>query len=390
MDNETGELMEYCQLMQSTKYQKVWGQASGNEIGRLAQEMPGHVEGTNTIFFITKDQIPQNRFRDVTYGKFVVDYRENKEEKERVRLTVGGDRINYPGEVATPTADLLTVKLMLNSVISTTNARWMTVDIKNFYLNTPLKRYEYLKLRLTDLPEDVTKQYDLQKKATPEGFVYVEIRKGMYGLPQAGLLVQELLERRLNENGFRQSTLTPGLWTHNSKPIQFTLVVDDFGIKYVGKETAQFLIDVLQKYYTISVDWEGKKYVGLTIDWDYDGREVHLSMPNYVEKALKRFGHTKPKKRQNQPHEHIPPNYGVKQQVTKQEDESPPLSKQEQQFVRQVIGTFLFYARGVDGTLITPLSAIAGEQAKPTKKTMERVMQLMDYIASQEDAVLTY
>ncbi len=92
------------------------GTASGNEIGRLAQGMPGHVEGTNTIFFITKDQIPQNRFRDVTYGKFVVDYRENKEEKERVRLTVGGDRINYPGEVATPTADLLTVKLMLNSL----------------------------------------------------------------------------------------------------------------------------------------------------------------------------------------------------------------------------------------------------------------------------------
>ncbi|KAL7478346.1 LOW QUALITY PROTEIN: hypothetical protein ACHAW6_006995, partial [Cyclotella cf. meneghiniana] len=79
-------------------------------------------------------------------------------------------------------------------------------------------------------------------------------------LAPMGCAVQELLERRLNENGFRQSTLTPGLWTHNSKPIQFTLVVDDFGIKYVGKETAQFLIDVLQKYYTISVDWEGKKY----------------------------------------------------------------------------------------------------------------------------------
>lgn len=61
-------------------------------------------------------QVPQDRLRDVTYGKFVVDYWENKEEKERVRLTVGGDRIHYPGEVATPMADLLTVKLMLNSV----------------------------------------------------------------------------------------------------------------------------------------------------------------------------------------------------------------------------------------------------------------------------------
>ncbi len=90
--------------------------------------------------------------------------------------------------------DLLAVKLMLNSVISTPNARWMTVDIKFFYLNTPLKRYEYLKLKLGDLPEDVIKHYDLRSKATPEGFVYVEVRKGMYVLPQAGLLAQELLE----------------------------------------------------------------------------------------------------------------------------------------------------------------------------------------------------
>ena len=68
---------------------------------------------------------------------------------------------------------------------------------------------------------------------------------------------------------------------------------------------------------------------------------------------------------------------------------SPP-SKEEQQYVRQVLGTFLFYARGVDGILITPLSAITGEQAKLTVKTLVRVKQLLDYIASQDDAVLTY
>ena len=60
--------------------------------------------------------------RNITYGKFVVDYRENKVEKERVRLKVRGYRNNYPGEVATPTANLLTVKLMINSIISTPHA----------------------------------------------------------------------------------------------------------------------------------------------------------------------------------------------------------------------------------------------------------------------------
>ena len=223
---------------------------------------------------------------DVKYGYFVVDYRKNKEEKEWVRLTVGGERINYHGEVATPTVDLLTVKLMINSVISTTYAQWMTVDIKNFYLNTPLRRYKYLKLWLTDLPEDFIDHFNLQEKATADGFVHVNVRKGMYGLPQVGLLV--------HATGYKQSTFTPGLWMHESRPIQFTLVVVNFGVKYMEVENALHLIDALKKDYSISEDWSGSKYVGLTLDWDYKKKQVPLTMPNYVEKALKRFGHEKP------------------------------------------------------------------------------------------------
>ena len=71
----------------------------------------------------------------------------------------------------------------------------MTLDIKNIYLNTPLARYEYLRLKVSNLPEDVIEQYGLKDKTTSEGYIYVEIRKGMYGLPQAGLLAQELLEQ---------------------------------------------------------------------------------------------------------------------------------------------------------------------------------------------------
>lgn len=91
----------------------------------------------------------------MTNGKFVVDYHENKEEKERMRLSVGGVWNNYLEEVASLTADILTVKLMLNNVISTPSVTQMMVDIKNCYLNTPPKRYKYLKVTLSDLPEDV-------------------------------------------------------------------------------------------------------------------------------------------------------------------------------------------------------------------------------------------
>ena len=84
----------------------------------------------------------------------------------------------------------------------------MTMDIKNFDLNTPLKQYKYLQLKLTDIPEYIQQQYELHTKVSSEGWVYVEIRKGMYGLQQVGLLAQELMEKWLTKNWYTQSKLT--------------------------------------------------------------------------------------------------------------------------------------------------------------------------------------
>ncbi len=94
-------------------------------------------------------------------------------------MVAGGDQVHYPGDAGTPTADLLTVKLLLNSIISTENARFMTMDIKDFYLNTPMARYEYMRLRLADMPDNDVKHYKLRKLATPDDAIYCEIRKGM-------------------------------------------------------------------------------------------------------------------------------------------------------------------------------------------------------------------
>ena len=108
----------------------------------------------------------------------------------------------------------------------------MMMDIANFYLTTPLKRPEYVKIKLRDIPEEIILEYKLRDPATPDGNVYIEATKGMYGLPHTGLLANEQLERRLNKHGYRQSKLMPGLWKHETKPIHFTLVVDYFGVKY--------------------------------------------------------------------------------------------------------------------------------------------------------------
>jgi hypothetical protein len=103
---------------------------------------------------------------------------------------------------------------------------------------TPMEQPEFMRMKLSDLPKDFVKLYNLTNIADSNGVVYVKIQKGMYGLPQAGILANKLLEQRLNEHGYRQSPTTPGLWKHDVRPISFTLCVDDFGVKYVGRKHA--------------------------------------------------------------------------------------------------------------------------------------------------------
>ncbi|MGV7235206.1 MAG: hypothetical protein ACQ9ET_03015, partial [Nitrosomonadaceae bacterium] len=387
MDKETGRMLNYRNLIRIPKFKEIWSRSSANEFGRLANGIGGRIKNpTNTIKFIMEHEVPKERKKDVTYGQFVCTVRPEKKEKERTRFTVGGDRINYPGEVATPTADMLVAKMLLNSVISTKGARFMTMDISNFYLMTPLKRPEYIKINISDIPDEVIKEYKLREKVTKNGHVYIVANKGMYGLPQSGLLANELLEKRLNKHGYFQSKLVPGLWSHKTRPIQFTLVVDDFGVKYVGKEHALHLKSVLEEHYKITEDWTGSRYIGLTLDWDYARGQVHLSMPGYVAKALKQFQYKWDGTKQDAPFPSAPIQYGAKQQYATQESQSPPLDKDGKKFIQQVCGKFLFLARAVDSTLLCPISAIAAQAANPTEETMQQTQQLLKYLASQEEA----
>ena len=131
-------MLNYRQLMQHPDYKQQWSQSSANKFGRLANGVGGRIKNpTNTIKFIHKKDEPQDRQKDVMYGQFVCTVRPEKAEKNRTRFTVGGDRINYPGKVATPTADMVVAKMLFNSVVSTKGARFMTLDISNFYLMTP-------------------------------------------------------------------------------------------------------------------------------------------------------------------------------------------------------------------------------------------------------------
>ncbi len=116
--------------------------------------------------------------QDVTYGQFVCTVRPDKAEPNQTRFTVGEDRINYPGKVATPTAEMLVVKMLFNSVISTKGARFMTMDIYNFYLMTPLHCPKFIQMKVSDIPDEVIEEYEVREKATTNGSIYIKAKMG--------------------------------------------------------------------------------------------------------------------------------------------------------------------------------------------------------------------
>jgi len=179
--------------------------------------------------------------RTVTYARIVVDYRAQKDDPNRARITICGNLIDSPGKLTTCTADFTTTKLVWNSVISTEGAKYMTADIKSLYLETLLDWFQYMNPNLNLFPQEFRDKYNLDSIAKG-GHVFMEIRKGMYGLPQVGILVNKLLKKRLANQGYYELPHTPGLWKHVSSPIAFTLVVDDFGVKYVGETYAHHLV----------------------------------------------------------------------------------------------------------------------------------------------------
>jgi hypothetical protein len=387
IDEITGQSLEYRHL--STGPDKnIWITALANDLGRLSQGVGTRMAtGTNTLFFIPRHAVPHGR--KVTYGRLVSTIRPNKDETHRVRVTVGGDKLDFPGITTTQCASLTTTKCLLNSTISTPNAKFMVLDVKNFYYGTPMARYEYMKLPIKLIPDEIINQYNLLALVA-DGFVYMEIRKGMPGLKQAGRIANDRLQRHLKQFGYAPVPRTPSLWKHDSRPVTFSLVVDDFGVKYVDKKNAEHLIHALTQMYQISVDWHGTLYLGLTLKWDYANRTVQVSMPGYVRDALHKFQHPSPTRRQDAPHSWNQPVYGAKVQYADNPDDSPLLPAQSVTLVQKIVGTFLYYAMAVDATMLVALGSIAATQAKATNKTYDEVLWLLNYADSNPNAIIQY
>ena len=385
-DADSGSMLEYKQLLQ--KDPKTWNTSMANEIGRLAQGIGNRIKGTNTINFIHKRDIPSHK--TVTYSRIVADYRPHKSEPFRTRLTVGGNLLHCNENTKTDCASLPTIKTFFNSVISTPGARFATGDIKNFYLeDNPLQEPEFMRIHISLLPPEAIEEYNLNNFVDSQGYVYIQINKGMYGLKQAGAIAHYNLKLRLSKHGYHPCKFTKGLWSHNSNSIKFMLVVDDFGIRYKNEKDLQHLFTSLREKYTISVDITGKNFCGFTLDWNYTNKFVDISMPSYIKNLLQQLNIEKTQP-EHAPHRYNIPAYGQKIQLAPDEDTSPKLTQKEKQRIQQIVGSLLYYGRAVDPTILVALGSIASQQNQPTKTTAESVTKLLNYVATYPNAIIRY
>ena len=162
--------------------------------------------------------------------------------------------------------------------------------------------------------------------------------------PQAGVLAIKLLNKRPAPAVYYEMPHTPVFWKHVSLPISFTLVVDDFGVKYVNKNNSDHLVAALKGKYKISEDWKGSLYCGIDLSWDYKNRTLDLFMPGYIKTQLKQYKHKKHTRPHHSPHPVAPRQYGKSAQHPIPPDETPAAGPDGILFVQNIVGSTLYYA----------------------------------------------
>jgi hypothetical protein len=198
----------------------------------------------------------------------VGEVRTEKDDPNCTWITIGDNCICYPGNVGTNTVSLELLKLLLNSVLSWKGAHFSSINRKKFYLDTSMPEPEYVCINILDIPNEFIDKYKLTGLDS-DGSIYFQICQGCYCLPQSGILANDLFCSCLKAKGFYKAASTLGLWCHKWRPIQFCLIIDDFGVKYVGLEHFNYLLGVLKKFHGVQYNMAGNKFAFMHIEWGY-------------------------------------------------------------------------------------------------------------------------
>jgi hypothetical protein len=376
--NEDGTTINY-KKSHSGPHALYWAQADAEEIERLFT--------SGTLRPLHYRDMPPDKTATYVNPVCSEKLRDEGDIKFRTRATIGGDQVDYPYNTTAVTANLESIKILINAMISD-NINFATIDLEDFYLGTPLPHPEYIRIPSRLIPPKVIAFYKLQQYLH-KGALYCAVLKTHYGLPQAGALSQERLFKHLEEHGYKQLPHSPSLFRNYDGSVRFALVVDDFAVAWKGKENIKHFIQTLRKMYTVKVDWKGSKYLGMDIAIDRVRRHVTLSMPGYIAKLLRRV---RPQgvKTARTPSIYHPPNYKSPKAQTATVDSSPLATTLQQKELQIIVGTLLYYARTVDPSILTAVHELGSVQAQPTIQDMQKVERLLQYISTHQNGATRY
>jgi hypothetical protein len=252
------------------------------------------------------------RTKKVTYANFICNIRPQKTETHHVRMAAGGDKLDYPSNASSPAVSMLGAKIHTNSTISDApnGTRYLGLDIKNFYLGTPMTYFQYIQVRPSVIPQEVWDGKRVTTSPSPptatsisESGVVCTASKKLASLLSTNL--PKIRSFRIQTNGLHPWTLAP---PHETNHI--ALCVDDFGVRYFSVPDALHLINAVKSNYNLAIHWSGPLYCDLILNCHYDEGYAHVSMPGYIDRALTKFAYPVPLRPQHALHKWIQPAYG--------------------------------------------------------------------------------
>ena len=223
--------------------------------------------------------------------------------------------------------------------------------------------------------------------------MYLAVTIAIPGRPDAGKIAQQALLAHIKSSGYIPAANTDCLFINPNNSVQFITHCDDFLIKSDGRTNdVQHLVDQLSSKYTLNFNKSASAYLGAKISLSRNSNSlldtITVSMPHYVQAGLDVLNFT-PSYHPSSPEQYQAPTYSNADTV-EVTDDSPPATQAQQTFLCKAVGIFRYYVDAVDFVLIKPMALLAKEQSNPTEATMERLNRFLNYIAQNQQAVLSY
>jgi hypothetical protein len=210
------------------------------------------------------------------------------------------------------------------------------------------------------------------------------------GSHKRGFLLTNSYKNNSCPMGIMNASTLPACGSTNGIPLHSPFVVDDFGVKYVGKEHANHLMKCIRANYKLIEDWSDNLYCSVKVKWDYNACTLDISMPGYVQKQLLKYKHVLSPRPQHCPYSPEPTKIGSEAQSPLPFDMTRKLSDAKIKQVQKFVGSIMYYARVVDMTVLMALSTIASKQAQGTERTMEKALQVLNYLATHPNATVCF